>query len=405
MESSNSSAADLEALEREFVDHLFVLQPSYAVGLGLHEYDGRLPDFSSAATEQWIDGADALLTRLAAIPRSSLSPARRTDLFLLGLLLESPLFDLRAVSDLERNPMNYIGSVSLTAYLAREYAPAAKRVAAIVRVLEQVPRLLGQGRKRLRAPLPKPFLDLTLSIGSGLPAHFAEAEEFAKSARLDEKVRSARAPAESAVAEFLEWLRTHHLPQAVPDFALGPTRFQQLLFVREGIETPFDEIRRAGAADLDRNQRRLEEIARAEHQTVPELFSRLNGVHPSASELIPTARSFVEETRRFVESHALATVPEGARCRVEETPVWGRALSTASMNPPGPFDASSSEGVYYVTPVDAKWTEQQQEEWLRSLNRSILLNTTFHEVYPGHYLQFLHFRKSSLGSLDYDDRL
>ena len=65
------------------------------------------------------------------------------------------------------------------------------------------------------------------------------------------------------------------------------------------------------------------------------------------------------------------------------------------MNPPGPFDASSPEGIYYVTPVDPKWTDQQQEEWLRSLNRPMLRNVTVHEVYPGHYLQFLHFRRSS----------
>jgi len=68
------------------------------------------------------------------------------------------------------------------------------------------------------------------------------------------------------------------------------------------------------------------------------------------------------------------------------------------MNPPGPFDASSTEGVYYVTPVDPKWTEPQQQQWLRSFNRPMLRNTTVHEVYPGHYLQFLHFRQSS-GSL------
>jgi len=398
MGGPTTTPSELDALERAIVDHLFVLQPSYAVGLGLHEYDGRLPDLSTTGTDRWIRGADELLARLAALSSDSLPSSRKTDAFLLQLLLESPLFDLRAVGDLERNPMNYLGSVSLTAYLIRDYAPVRQRVDAIVRTLEEVPRLLEEGRERLRDPLPKPFLDLSLAIGGGLPAHFGEAEEFAERAQLVEEVRTARGPAEAAVNEFLTWLREYHLPKAVPDFALGPTLYQQLLFVREGIEAPFEEIHRAGAADLERNQRRLEEIARGEHRTVPELLVRLNGDHPTASALIPTARSYVDETRRFVEEHALVTVPDEARCRVEETPVWGRALSTASMNPPGPFDTTSSEGLYFVTPVDAKWSEGQQEEWLRSLNKSILLNTTVHEVYPGHYLQFLHFRRTP-GSL------
>jgi uncharacterized protein (DUF885 family) len=398
MSSANATVTEFDALEREVVDHLFVLQPSYAVGLGLHEYDGRVPDLSKGATDRWIRVAEELLARLAAIPAASLSAARKTDGFLLSLLLESPLFDLRMTADLERNPMNYVGSVSLTSYISKEYAPAERRVEAIVSVLNEVPRLLHEGRSRLQETLPRPFVQLALAMGSGLPAHFGEAEAFAAKAGLADAVHSARAPAEAAVAEFLGWLRDHHLPRATPDFALGPALFQRLLFVREGIEVPFDEIRREGVADLARNQSRLAEIARAEHVTVDQLLGRLYGTHPSATELIATATKYVDETRRFVESQSLASVPSDARCRVEETPVWGRALSTASMEPPGPFDKTSNEGIYYVTPVDPAWTGTQQEEWLRSFNFPMLKNITVHEVYPGHYLQFLHFRASP-GSL------
>ena len=398
MESARSALSGFDAIEREIVDHLFELQPSYAVGLGLHEYDGRLPDFSPDATSRWVDRADDLLVKLGEFPRGDLPRPRQTDGLLLALLLESPLFDLRTVGDLERNPMNYLGSASLTSYLCRDYAPAEERVGAIVRTLTGVPDLLRVGRERLRAPIPRPFIDLSLAIGGGLPSHFAEAEAFAEASHLAGPVRPVRERAEAAVTEFLTWLKEHHLPKATPDFALGPERFQQLLFVREGIESPFEDLRRAGAVDLARNQRRLEEIARGENRSVPGLLEEASRGHPTAAELIPAARAFVDETRRFVEEHDLATVPEEARCRVEETPVWGRALSTASLNPPGPFDRSSSEGIYYVTPVDPRWSEAQQEEWLRTLNRSILRNTTVHEVWPGHYLQFLHFRRSS-GSL------
>jgi hypothetical protein len=388
----------LAVLEQEIIDHLFQLQPSYAVGLGLHEYDGLLPDLSKPATDGWMRIADDLLVRLDAVGEEPLPAGRETDLLLLKLLLESPLFDLRSVSDLERNPMNYLGMASLTAYLARDYAPAEHRVEAIARILAGIPRVLRDGRDRLRSPLPRPFIDLSLSIGSGLPSHFAEAEQFAAAAHLAHDVRPVRVEAEAAVTDFLSWLRDVELPNATPDFALGPSRFQRLLYVREGIEESFEEIRRAGSVDLARNQKRLEEIAREENRTVAELLSEVGESHSTAAELIPTARSFVDETRQFVVDHALASVPEEAQCRVEETPAWGRALSTASMNPPGPFDTTSTEGVYYVTPVDPKWTAQQQEEWLRSLNRPILKNTTVHEVYPGHYLQFLHFRRAS-GSL------
>jgi uncharacterized protein (DUF885 family) len=397
MSSVRPRPSEIDELEKEIVDHLFVLQPSYAVGLGLHEYDGRLPDLSRSATDAWVARADELLAQLATVSPKSLTSDRRTDAFLLSLLLESPLFDLRMTSDLERNPMNYVGAVSLTSYISRDYAPVEPRVTAIVTALEQVPQLLRTGKERLREPLPKPFVDLSLAIGGGLADHLAEAEAFAARAHLASKVHAARLPAEAAIEEFLAWLREFQLPRSIPDFALGPARYQRLLFVREGIEEPFEEIRRAGEADLARNQARLDQIARQSGKTVPELLEQISEDHPTAGELIPTARASVDGIRRFVETNALVTVPDEARCRVEETPVWGRALSTASMNPPGPFDSASAEGVYYVTPVDPKWTEKQQEEWLRSMNRVMLENITVHEVYPGHYLQFLHFRRSPGG--------
>jgi uncharacterized protein (DUF885 family) len=390
----------LTEIERDVVDHFFEFQPNHAVFLGLHKYDGRLPDLRPAATDTWARRADALLHQLSAIPTDALSSSRRLDHLLLRILLESPLFDLRDSMDLERNPMSYVGLFSLTPYLVREYAPAEHRVDAILNILEQVPSILSIGHERLEPSLPRPFLQLTLAIGGGLPVHFGEAEDFARRAspRLGDRVKAARPAAETALAEFLHRVNEEYLPRSNDSFALGPTKYQRLLWVREGIETPFAEIQRAGQADLRRNQKRLQEIARAEGATVPALLDRLFRRHPTAATLIPTALRFVDEARQFVESQHLATIPTPALCRVEETPVYGRALSTASMNPPGPFDSVGDEGVYYVTPVDATWTPAKQEEWLRSLNESMLRNITIHEVYPGHYLQFLHFRRS-VGSL------
>jgi len=398
MSISTAPSAELDALEQRIVDHLFELQPSYAVGLGLHRYDGLVPDLSRAATESWSVRADALLAELSRLDETTLPDARRIDRFLLRLLLESPLFDLRESEDLDRNPMAYVGAVGLTPYLVREYAPVEERVRAVVRILNAVPQILADGRRRLRTPLPRPFVELALAIGSGLSPHFQEAEPFAARASMTREFAAARASAEASVGEFLSWLRNDCLPRSTPDFALGPHRYQRLLFVREGIEAPIEEMRKAGAADLARNQARLDEIAREERTTVAELLQRLNKDHPIAAEVLPTARAFVEETRNFVAERGLVTIPDPAVCRVEETPVWGRALSTASMNPPGPFDTGPTDGIYYVTPVDPAWSPVQQEEWLRSFNRSLLRNITVHEVFPGHYLQFLHFHRNA-GSL------
>jgi uncharacterized protein (DUF885 family) len=398
MTPSPSTAESIDTIEKQTVDHLFVLYPHYAVSLGLHQYDGRLPLVAREATDRWLAEARPLEARLASIASGEMPAGRRIDLFLLQLLLESARFDLVDSADLDRNPMAYFSALSLTSYIARDYAPVPDRVHGILRILETVPAYLDAGRRRLRPVLAKPFLTLALSMGSGLPTHFAEAEAFARRSdrALGDRVSAARHLAEPALSSFLEALRNEYLPRANDVFALGPERFQRLLFVREGLERPYSEVEKAGRADLERNQRRLDQIAREAHATIPQLLEGLYREHPAASDLIPSTRALVDGARRFVEEHALATVPHDAKARVEETPAWGRALSTASMDSPGPFDTTSGEGIYYVTPVDPQWSAQQQEEWLRSLNRTMLANITVHEVYPGHYLQFLHFRAAQL---------
>jgi uncharacterized protein (DUF885 family) len=384
MVSPAAPTVEFDQLEREVVDHFFELQPGYAVFLGLHQYDGRVPDLSRPATDAWVAKADTLLARLNSVASAELPPSRAIDRSLLELLLESPRFDLVDSRDLERNPMTYVGGISLTQYMVRDYAPVADRTRAIVRTLEAAPKMLADGAHRM---------------GGGLASHFEEAEAFARkeSAALGDQVKAAREPAGAAVEEFLARLRSEWMPRAGDDFALGADRFQKLLWVREGIRIPFEEVRRSGEADLARNQARLEQIA-GRPERVAELFETLYQDHASAAELVPTAQRFVEETKQFVRDHDLVTIPEPSHCRVQETPTYSRALTTASMNPPGPFDAGAPDGIYYVTPVDAAWPAPRQEEWLRSLNRVILKNITVHEVWPGHYLQFLHFRQAA-GSL------
>jgi uncharacterized protein (DUF885 family) len=401
-EGPKDAEAEFAALEKEIVDHFFVLQPSYAVFLGLHRYDGQLPDLSKPATTAWVTRSKGLLERLKGIPSGPLPKPRRLDRTLLELLLDGSIFDLTESRDLDRNPMAFIGQVSVTSYMVREYAPAADRVRSILRIFRAVPRLMEQGISRFDPILPKPFLKLTEAMASGIPGHLAEAEEFAKKSapELVGEVDEARAKAAEAVESFMAKIRAQFAPVATTEFALGAERFQRLLWVREGIRVPTEQILAQGVEDLRRNQARLRELAAGWKKggEVPALLEELLRDHPTAAELLPRARTFVEESRAFVVAQHLATIPSPDHCRVEETPSYGRALSTASMNPPGPFEAGGDEGIYYVTPVDAAWTAQQSEEWLRSFNDSLLRNVTIHEVYPGHYLQFLHFRKTA-GSL------
>ena len=47
----------------------------------------------------------------------------------------------------------------------------------------------------------------------------------------------------------------------------------------------------------------------------------------------------------------IVTMPSEVRVKVEETPAYARATSSASMDTPGPFETKANEAYYYITPV------------------------------------------------------
>ena len=149
---------------------------------------------------------------LGEIEVASLPPARQLDHLLLRLLLEGALFDLKELRELESNPMSYVLIPTLLTYLTREYAPAADRVAAIEQVLAGVPKLLEAGLQRLQPVLARPFVELAIAIGEGLPSHFQDAQTFAdkESTELGRRLSVAREAASSAVLGFIAALRTEY---------------------------------------------------------------------------------------------------------------------------------------------------------------------------------------------------
>jgi hypothetical protein len=392
-----ASAADraFVDLEQRIVHQVLSLAPAGAVQLGLHQYDGLVPDLSEGSEERHCQAIRRLQQELEGVPEGELNPEARRDRGLLSLLLASDLFSLKDLHVLERFPLTYVEGLQLVPYLARPYAPPEVRARAMVRLLTGVPAVLAEGRRRLRDPLPAPLLSVSQAMTAGLVPHYAETERFIRGSAPGELTayRKAREEADAAVEAFRGHLARAE-GKATEDFALGPERFQRLLYVREGLTLPWEELRKRGESDLRRNQERLAELARQRDPPVSpaEAIAELSRDHPSAETLLPEARTFTEELRHFVLEKGFVTLPTPEHCRVEETPPVSRAWTTASLDPPGPFETTTHEGVYHITPVEESWEEQKKREWLESFNRPVLRNVTAHEVYPGHYLQLLHFR-------------
>jgi uncharacterized protein (DUF885 family) len=62
------------------------------------------------------------------------------------------------------------------------------------------------------------------------------------------------------------------------------------------------------------------------------------------------------------------------------------------MDIPGPFETVADEAYYNMTLPDPKWSKKETDEFMREWYYALITNVSVHEVWPGHYLQFLYAR-------------
>ena len=149
-------------------------------------------------------------------------------------------------------------------------------------------------------------------------------------------------------------------------------------------------------AQLKAEQEAFAEAAKKIDPNKPaiEVFKQIQSEHPASDKLIPDIAKDLDNLRKYVVSRKLVGIPSEIRAKVKETPQYLRATSFASMDTPGPFEKRATEACYYVTPTEEDWPQNEKEEWLTAFNHYTSDVVSIHEVYPGHYVQFLHLNAS-----------
>jgi uncharacterized protein (DUF885 family) len=102
------------------------------------------------------------------------------------------------------------------------------------------------------------------------------------------------------------------------------------------------------------------------------------------------ARAQLAGLKTFVQDAGVVTIPGTEDALVNESPPYNRANS-AYIDIPGPYE-QGLPAVYYIAPPDPSWTPAEQQAYIPG--QADLLFTSVHEVWPGHFLQFLHSNKT-----------
>jgi len=398
--AAQTQDAEYEAVAEEYVKTYLAAHPLQGTALGFHEYDGKISDYSRLALDAELSRLRRFDDRLAKFDPAKLSSRQSVDLRILQAAVKRGLFEMQDMSVFERNPMVYARAGDVNVYIKRNFAPLEDRVRSIVAIESQIPNILIAARTNLDEKLPKPFVELAIQIARGSADFLKKDLVAAVSGLKDEQLRvafqAANRKAATALSDYATWLEREKLAKARLDFALGEEKFGRFLAQTELVDLPPQKVLEIGMAQLKAEQEAFAEAAKKIDPNKPaiEVFKQIQSEHPASDKLIPDIAKDLDKLRKYVVSRRLVGIPSEIRAKVKETPQYLRATSFASMDTPGPFEKRATEAYYYVTPTEEDWPQQEKEEWLTAFNYYTSDVVSIHEVYPGHYVQFLHLNAS-----------
>jgi uncharacterized protein (DUF885 family) len=392
---------EYEAVAEEFIKGYFAARPLDGTSMGMHEYDGKISDFSRLALDAELSRLKRFEDRLQKFELSKLSQRQSIDLRILQAGIRREIFQRETMAIYERNPMVYARAADVNIYIQRNFAPIDDRVHSIVLIESQIPNILIAARTNLDPVLPKPYVELAIQIARGsadfLRKNLVEAVTDLKDEAIRSQFLETNRKAASSLTEYAAWLEREKLPKATDDFALGEEKFSRMLKETELVDLPPDRILEIGMDQLRKEQKAFVDAARKVDgdKTPREIFKDVQNEHPTPEGLLADINKDLESIRKFVVTRKLVTIPSEVRARVKETPQYRRATSFASMDTPGAFEKRATDAYYYVTPPESEWPPAQKDEWLTAFNSYTADVVSIHEVYPGHYVQFLRLNASS----------
>ncbi len=389
-----SAQSRFDALVDRYFDDYFRLSPTAATAAGFHHpYDSQLEDYSAQAISQRIALDQKYLAEFSQMPDSD-------DRDWVISHLNADLLNIQNIRQQETNPDYYSSGVTVSIFtlMSRKFAPPEERLRDVIAREQKIPQVFADARQILKNP-PKIYTEVALEQLPGLQSFFANDVPAAftevKDQNLLVQFKKSNAAVIDALKSYEAWVRTTLLPQSNGDFRIGAENYHKKVMYEEMVDVPLDRLLEIGYGNLHANQQHLLEICKKidPGKTPQEIVKRFEKDHPAPDQLLQAFRNTFSGLIDFITAHQIITIPSTVRPILEETPPFERALTTASMDTPGPYEKVATEAYFNVTLPEKDWPRERTEEFMTAFNRGTIVSTAIHEAYPGHYVQLLWFQK------------
>ena len=402
-----------DKFKNQFLEELWEIYPSYGVYVGFYKYDDQLAVPDAAGDEKLKAFADRTIEKLNSFDIKALSPSNATDVALIRNQIESSEWYRDEFKVREWNPSNYNVAGAFGVILNTDYKPLEDRLRSISKRIEKVPAYYEAAKANITTPtLEHTELAIQQNMGAigifkeSIPASVAEST-------LTEEEKAAFGPkieaAVAAVEGYVDWLKVKK--EKIADGGARSFRIGEALYEKK---FKHDIVSNYSAKELyehaiSAKEKLHEEMIGLTKKLWPKYFSdekmpadplvavkklidHLSVKHVKRDEFVDEVKRQIPIIEKFILEKDLLDMDPTRPLVVRETPEYQRGIAGASVNAPGPYDATANT-YYNVTPLDG-YNDEQAESYLREYNHWILQVLNIHEAMPGHYTQLVHANKS-----------
>ena len=370
----------------EYFKTYFELHPTDAIYYGIDGYDHLLNDYSDSAYQRQIAFVDESLNKLRQIPVDELDKDEAIDYALLEGRLAIQQYEHAKEDYRLKWPDNYLPTDAIYILTVRATNDFPGN---LLSRLNRIPQVIHQGITNLgrsEANPPTLWTETAMEAANGgvsfldnLPNHPKVKAEVKDAQGL----RTAINHAGAAIRDFASFLERELLPHSHGVYAVGTEHYNLLLRKNHFLDHTAESLLVLGEALFAGTKQELTALAEelAPGKSIEEAARAIQEKHPTSEEVLPAYQKAMKAARAFVKEKQLVSFPPREELHVVHTPEFRRhEIPFAAYLSPSPKDPNQV-GYYYVTPVN-------DDDLLREHNWVGLENTSVHESYPGHHLQF-----------------
>jgi uncharacterized protein (DUF885 family) len=370
----------------DYFKNYFELHPTEAIYYGIEGYDHLLNEYSDESYKTEKAFVEESLNKLRQIPIDDLDKDEAIDYALLEGRLTIQRYEHEKEDYRLKWPDTYLPVDAIYILTVR---PTNDLAGNLLSRLERTPALIQQGIANLSRPEANPprlWTEMATESAKGgvsfldsLPNHPKVQSGVKDIAAL----QSAMANAKSAINGFANFLERDLLTRSQGICAAGEEHYDLLLKKKHFLHHDARSLLAIGEDLFAKTKQELTALADelAPGKTIEDVARKIQDNHPTIDEILSAYQRAMEAAREFVKDQKLVSFPPKEELHIVHTPEFRRhEIPFAAYLSPSPKDLNQV-GYYYVTPVT-------DEDLLREHNWVGLENTSVHESYPGHHLQF-----------------